>query len=839
MLIPSGRRPAQSAHWGLLFAMAVGSGAGPAAAFVFLDTSGPGHVVPIDSTVPKDSLKPAPEMRPGGIPPAPAAAGEPGPSVHPASFAPKAGASARTVDHFGNVLFLSADSKLVYAYLGVLKALDEFGLEPDAVLAESKAVFIGAAWALGYSAADLEKELAHRPLERYLRPYRDRDPDLQRGFLPAAPDPLQWDIPLGLQSLQSSGANWSDVTVGASGEYLELAWMAAKLTHDGPAGPVADLSESPRKLAVQVTDLGSEKEAVITEGSLQNIVKASLLPAEVVHQRQRLWPFVSGSLLSGHTVMAEKLPFTCDRLILVEPGRRLRPPALESAAVPWTDSLQLRAHRQVPASQGGDLESGGESGKVMVIELEPEGEFDPEETDPARWIRLGYTSALRSMDILQSVLAARKKAPVVPDSTESGAGEKEKLGLNRLSVNPLASGGRQLLLDILRISEGDDDDSSGESAIAALEQSGYYTDLDLEWARGSRDEKASLIFDAKEKSKISFRAGYNLTYTGEELTDRGPEAYAGLAWSEPFYIPFEGEVGALLGGHKPGYEARAMIAPVFPLHLELGLTRTHWDMLYSYTAPDPVQDLGALPFRLGRTLSEVFLKVFPMNSAYLRTSIQKHEMDRPNLFDEGEPAYLSTDFEETAFLGLGKRDAGGFFPHALRLRYRNLNRVNTIGQVRYATSSLESRLRVSLGDFRITDQYFWSDQAHEASTLYDLYEAGEIQAFTFQDEYFLSYLRSPEFQDVKIEYAPSFGKAGIRLIAGAYRNYGRVLFPGQAEYLSYDHRDIPYHAHWEAQAGYATPLGNLRVGLAGLDDGKPFYFIRLGSGFELGFDKAE
>jgi len=82
-------------------------------------------------------------------------------------------------------------------------------------------------------------------------------------------------------------------------------------------------------------------------------------------------------------------------------------------------------------------------------------------------------------------------------------GEKDKLGLNRASVNPLASGGRQLLLDILRTSEGDTEDSAGEGAISALVESGYYTDLDLEWAREGREEKASLIFDAKEKSKTS------------------------------------------------------------------------------------------------------------------------------------------------------------------------------------------------------------------------------------------------------------------------------------------------------------------------------------------------
>ncbi|HKP97618.1 MAG TPA: hypothetical protein VJ385_17880 [Fibrobacteria bacterium] len=830
MLNPQRRRAVRKALCGFILAIAALGPPRPAFGFVFLDTSQPGSAAPADSGTRRES----------GILVTDTGAALPSPEASPdssAPFRPAAAARAERVrEHYGNVLFLSADSKLVYAYLGVLKALEEFGLEPDAVLAESKAVVVGAAWALGYDAATLEKEFLRRPLEGYLRPLPFASAS-DGAFRVSGPEAMQWEIPLGLQSLQAPGSKWSDVTVGASGEFLHLSWMVARLTHDAPAGPVEDLSGTPRRLAVQVSDLASEKEAVLTEGGLQNIVKGSLLPADVVRRRQRLWPYASGSLLSGHAVLSDRLPFTCDRIILVQPGHRLRPPALESGPTPWTDSLNLRAMRRVGASRPGTEGAPAVPAKTMSIELEPEGEFDPRETDPRRWIDLGYTSALRSMDVLQAVLAPKKAAPSATAAKAEG-----QLGLNRLSVNPLASGGRQLLLDIIRTSEGDADDSSGDGAISALVNSGFYTDLDLEWAKGNSEEKAMLVFDAKEKSKVSFRAGYNFTFAGEELPDRAPEVYGGLAWNEPFYIPFQADLGVLLGGHKPGYEARAMIAPIYPLHLELGLTRTHWETLYPFDPPREARDLGAGYLRLNRTLSEVFLKIFPMRSAYLRTAIQRHEMELPGLgggAEEDEFSYLSTDFQETAFLGLGKPDALGSHPYTLRLRYRNLNRVNTIGQVRYATSSLESRVGVRFGDFRLSDQYFWSDQRNQASTIFDLIEAGTIDAFTFQEEYFLRYLRSTNFQDVKIEYSPVFGRAGLRLTAGAYRNYGGALFPQQTEYLTYDHWDFPVRFHWEAQAGCVTPLGTLRAGMGGLEDRKPFYFLRLGTGFELGFDRTE
>ncbi|MEO6096007.1 MAG: hypothetical protein ABIW76_10060 [Fibrobacteria bacterium] len=818
-------------------------GAPPAVSgFVFLDTSEPGKPKA------KDSVAIMP----------PAAATEPvlpvgGPTEAQKILQPLPApvAARKAAARYGNVMFLSADNKLVYAYLGVWKALEEFGLAPDAMIAESKALLLGAAWAMGYSAASMEAALLRSPLEDYLQPHPFDEASQRNVFLPAGPDPIQWDIPLGLQSLQTSTSRWKDVTVGETGEFLHLSWMVARLTHDAPGGPVEDLSRSPRPLAVQVTDLVTEREAVLTEGGLQGILKGALLPAGVVRKRPRLWPFASGSLLSGHTVMTDKLPFGFERLILVQPGHSLRPPALERAVVPWTDSLNLRTMRRNSGASWKDGGAAGEGTGIIRIELEPEGSFNPEETDPRKWIQLGYTSTLRSMDVLRSVLGK--------DSLRGGSGyagaavdsaalkpQSSRLGLNRLSVNPLASGGRQLLLDIIRISERDREDTSGEGAIEALENSGFYSELDLEWAQGTGEEKSVLVFDAREKSKIRFRAGWNAVFAGEELPYRPPEVYGGLSWSEPFYIPFKGEVGALLGGHRPGYETRFMIAPVYPLHLELGVSRTHWELLYPYeSAPRSAQDAGDFwmgldanfyELRLERTLSEVFLKVFPWPSAYLRTAIQKHAMRLPVDTEPENSEFLSTDFEETVFLGLGKPDPIGSYPHSLRLRYKNLNRVNLFGPVKFSTSNFESRLSFRYGNFRFSDQFFWSDQSNQDLSVFDVMEAGRMEVFTFQDEYFMAYLRSANFQDAKIEYAPTFGKAGIRIIVGAYRNYAPALFEAQAQPHLFEANEIPFTPHWEAQVGYTTPLGVLRVGAGAIDGSHAFYYLKLGAGLDLGFE---
>ena len=762
---------------------------------------------------------------PGSVPPADTSAAIR--AVHPDS-SPRLREPAR----YRNVLFLSADSKLVYAYIGVLKALEEYGLAPDAVLAESKAVWVGAAWALGYNAAAMERMLRYRPLESLLSPFPAKRPLEERAFIPDGRDPLQWDISISLLALQSRSPKWTEVAADDPGEYLHLSWEVAQLTHDAPGGPVEDLESAPRKLAVQVSDLESSQGAVLTEGGLQNILKGSLLPAEVVRRRARLWPCASGSLLSGHGIMADKLPFACDRIIIVQPGRRLRPPSLESGPLPWTDSLTIRA-KQHAANIDAEAAPASLSAKAMRIELEPGAGFDPEETDPARWIELGYTSALRSMDVLKSALGGATPSPAGGDSIGEG-----KLGLNRLSVNPLAPGGRQLLLDILRISEGEATDSGGEASISALVASGFYRDLDVEWARGSEQERALLVFDAREKSKVRFQAGWNAGYGGEDIVDRPPEIYGGLAWNEPFYIPFEAQAGALLGGHRPGYQWRLMIAPVFPVRMDLGLAWSFWQIHYPFSQVEADTALAPLSLRFQRDVWQFFLNLYPSTHAWSKSSVQANRVVVPRR-DDPNDTLKSLDFRETAYIGLGKAVPGRGHMLSWRGRMSYLYQLNLQGQPKDPFTGLESELRLAVGDFRLVDQYYWSDQGNEDLTVLDLIRSGRIDAFSFQDEYFFSDLRSAGFQNVRAEYCPTWGRAGLRLAAGAWRNYGTALYAHQLVYNDAFGVRLPGRGYWEAQAGYATPLGAFRVGLGGLSGEPPFYFVRLGSSLGLGFGEAD
>ncbi len=827
-----------------------------AGAFVTLDTSAASSApsqspAAADSSARSGAVRDSADTTPGVAP----AGTDPVPATRPEARTAPANPPARP--HFRTVLFLSADNMLVYAYLGALKALEEFKVEPDLVVVEGKAVVVGAAWALDYRSARVEEKLLERPLSGYLTPHRQHG-NMASRFTPFGPDPIQIEVPLSLQSLQAPDLQWNDAPSREGDEYLHLSWMVAKLTHDAPGGPVEDLRDAPRPLAVQVADLDEERGKVLMEGNLQSLLKAGLLPAEAVRRRKRLWPYAPGTLLSGQALLPAGLPFTYDRLIVIQPSRHLRPPSLEERAEPWRDSLEQKFRIRSASAAGGDGDPSRGAGNVLRIELNPDPGFDNGSRDPKAWMDLGYASTLRSMDVLISTLgragadgAAERKGS---GRNGAGAGKQDRgssagstpapalpppLGLDRLTVNPLASGGRQLLQDLVRQSADESGDSSGEAPISDLVRSGYYSDLDVEWVPSPAGELPALVFDAREKSRLLFQAAANAANAGEDLPDRGPEVYSALIWSEPFYVPFRAEGAILLGGHRPGYSGRFLVEPIYPMHLEIGISRKDWRIRFP-VPPTNTLDLVPFAFRADRRRSEIFLNLLPFQGLRLSTAIQKHEMTDRTEYEAEDPdsndmepqrKFESTDFQQTGFLGLGQPGASGVYRHSLWLRYRNLNRENLFGPVKYSFSSLEARVRLSLGDFRIYDQYYWSDKDVEDLVLFDYMESGEISAYSFQDEFFYSSLRAPHFQNVQAEYAPTLGKFGLRLLAGGFQTYGRSLNP----FLGVDFS----RWYWEAQVSYATPVGPLRAGLAGLEDDSAIYFIRIGADLDLDRDGPE
>jgi hypothetical protein len=702
----------------------------------------------------------------------------------------------------------------------LLRALEEHNVMVDVVLAESKAVAVAASWALGYSSAQTEKMFQENPVRELASPFPLHYRTEER-FTPYGPDPMQVEIPLDVDEKKSP----SHSLTREPGEYLHLSWWTARLTHGASGGPVADLQATPRRMAVQVADLVSGQALTVTDGELQNVIKGALLPKEVVKERPRLRHYASGSLLSGHAMLANQ-PFTFDRVLRISAGPRLRPPTLELEGGDWNDSLSRRI--LAAAAEQNDAAA---SGKIVRIELTPENWFDGQVASPHEWIELGYRSALKSMDLIFSAFGADSAARPGPAA---------RAHLDLASGNHVVSEGNVLLLNLLDEACTERPDSSGKEPVAALMRSGYYSDLDLEWVPGIGSDAPSLVFDAKEKTKLLLRAGANAGFTQEEIVDRPPEIGAQLVWSEPFYVPFRGDIAAIVGGHQPGARIRAVIAPVVPFPMELGLSRAHWELDFR-EAPASLSSLDAWRLRLRRDLTRLSLRLSPRPDMYFITAGERHELAAPPgaygadptdfLVDEHNPSdFLSNDFEQQGFIGLGGVGPSGVHRQSLWMQGRYLNRVNVFGEVKDPFSSVESRLRLSAGDFRLLHQFYWSDQGlrHFPSgpdSVYDAFQMGRISALSFQDEFFSMRLRGPFFQNAHLEYAPMFGKIGLRLLAGAFQFFGPKVFPERS--------DRPVRGYWEVQGAYATPVGPLRGGIGGLEGERPAVFLRFGADLSL------
>ena len=193
---------------------------------------------------------------------------------------------------------LGGGAVLGAAHLGVLKALEVFGLAPEIVTGTSVGALAGAAYALGMSAAEIE-ELALR-------------------------------------------ANWSSVGRLAPSARLGLLDPSPlDATVIALAGQDPDIERFPRRFGAVATDLRSRRTVVLSRGRLSKALRASIaIPG--------IFPPVMGDgqiLVDGG--MTENLPILACRRLGAEQviGVRLRP---EWDVVPFSSAASIATLEREP-----------------------------------------------------------------------------------------------------------------------------------------------------------------------------------------------------------------------------------------------------------------------------------------------------------------------------------------------------------------------------------------------------------------------------------------------------------------------------------------------------------
>jgi NTE family protein len=289
-------------------------------------------------------------------------------------------------------LVLSGGGARGLAHIGVLKALDAAGIQPDIVTGTSMGALIGGLYAIGYSANALDS-LVRRidwsgtfndaPAHRYRAHEQRVNGDRTLITMPMR----RWrpTLPSGAVSGQT-----------ISRLLDELTW---------PARNVRDFRQLPRMFAAVATDIETGQAVVLDHGSLSEVMRASMsLPSVFEPVR------VDGRLLVDGGVV-RNLPASDARAL----GATFIICSNVSQPLLSADRIQSLTDVVRQSMAFGNVVSGAEQRKQCDIEIRPDvSEFGLVEFNRlAEIIARGDSAAqLQSEPLTHATNAARTKAPV-------------------------------------------------------------------------------------------------------------------------------------------------------------------------------------------------------------------------------------------------------------------------------------------------------------------------------------------------------------------------------------------------------------------------------------------
>ena len=325
----------------------------------------------------------------------------------------------------GVALVLAGGGALGFAHVGVIRALEEAGVEVDLVVGTSIGSVVGALYAAGYSATELN-EIAKNAQWRSLlfdRPERQRRSSLQRA--------MQRDYTATIPFYDERDPSDAGVSQGQRVvEYLDALLEAFPYE--------IEFDRLPRRFRAVAADIVTGEEVIFDSGDLKSVVRASMaVPGLFAPIRYQGHYLVDGGLVNNVPVdVARDLGY--ERIITVRLSRPTRElEDLDSPSSVITQSARmLRQARQVSNL--------ALSSVVIAPDLE-----DYSSTDFARGeelVELGYRAALGHMDELRalaSAKASRRRLGPAADAAVSGT-----LYIGAVRALPQATLSRQLRAEL-------------------------------------------------------------------------------------------------------------------------------------------------------------------------------------------------------------------------------------------------------------------------------------------------------------------------------------------------------------------------------------------------------
>jgi len=159
---------------------------------------------------------------------------------------------------------LSGGGARGFAHIGILKVLEEQGVYPDQISGTSIGAIVGAGYAMGYSASELERLLLDLDIMSLLDDRYER----QNLYIGQKRWPSHGNLTLNM------GQDWwprlpSSIFIA---NRLNLAFSVLA----SPAAPYREFSQFPVPYSCVATDLGSGEMMVFSQGSLMQAMRASM-----------------------------------------------------------------------------------------------------------------------------------------------------------------------------------------------------------------------------------------------------------------------------------------------------------------------------------------------------------------------------------------------------------------------------------------------------------------------------------------------------------------------------------------------------------------------------------
>jgi NTE family protein len=376
-------------------------------------------------------------------------------------------------------LVLSGGGAKGIAHIGVLRALDSLGVRPDLVVGTSMGAIIGALYASGYSAAEIDS------IARVIDPaalFASTEPRTPRAWQPLTPQ-LVWEQGVSGFSLRSPAVD--EIRVNAT---LSAAFLHGNLLARG------DFDSLPIPFRAVATDLANRNPVVLSRGDLARAIRASIAIPLVFSPQSIGDTMLTDGGLSANIPVGIARQLGATRVIASDVSGRLLAAAELNSPIGIAQQLASFLFQQ-PAEPIGPEDS--------YLKIEVEGfsnlDFSPRALDSLR------AHGRRAAD---SVLA---KAQCLPRAPLAARREASRYG--RFAADGVSRADAQVLERLLVIEPGAPVD---ETVLGArIERLGSIEDYQAVWLSPRADGADLVNFQADVRPSPKRMAGAAFAYDND------------------------------------------------------------------------------------------------------------------------------------------------------------------------------------------------------------------------------------------------------------------------------------------------------------------------------------